>query len=152
MQVLACTCTFRPRRTPPTPKPNVKSPSPHPKNDGKTGTGKTPYKPPFKKHLVVSEDHRALVGYPRGKPSNTNPAGYSLNSSHPSGHCSPLMLMDGQLETQTTSVVMQVSLILSGSMCLSTTDTFVVLDEQLAIWCQCIRQYTTWISLLSSRI
>ena len=64
---------------PPIPKPNVKSPPPHPKNDGKTGTGKTPYKPPFKKHLVVSEDHRALVGYPRGKPSNTNPAGYSLN-------------------------------------------------------------------------
>ena len=62
-----------------TPKPNVKSPPPYLKNDGKTGTGKTPYKPPFKKHLVVSEDHRALVGYPRGKPSNTYPAGYSLN-------------------------------------------------------------------------
>ena len=54
-------------------------------------------------------------------------------SSHPSGHCSPLMLTDGQLETQTTSMVVQVSLILSGSMCLSTTDTFVALDEQLAI-------------------
>ena len=48
-------------------------------------------------------------------------------SSHPSGHCSPLMLMDGQLETQTTSMVLQVSLVLSGSMCLGTTDTFVAL-------------------------
>ena len=80
VQVFACTCTSRQRRTaPPTPKSNVKSPPPHPKNDGKTGTGKTPYKPPFKKHLIVSEDHRALVGYPCGKPSNTNPAGCSLN-------------------------------------------------------------------------
>ena len=79
------------------------------------------------------------------------PATHST-SSHPSGHCSPLMLMDGQLETQTTSVVVQVSLILSGSMCLNTTDTFVALDEQLDIWSQCIRQFTTWIHLLSSRI
>ena len=73
-------------------------------------------------------------------------------SSHPSGHYSPLILMDGQLEIQTTSMVVQVFLILSDSMCWNNTATFVGLEEQLDIWCQCIQRSTTWIHFLSSRI
>ena len=63
---------------PPAGKAPNKTPPPPLKPDGKAGGVKPPFKP-FKKPVVVSEDHRALIGYPRGKPSSTNPAGYSIN-------------------------------------------------------------------------
>ena len=34
---------------------------------------------PFKKPIIISESHRALVGYPKGVASAKNPSGYSLN-------------------------------------------------------------------------
>ena len=40
---------------------------------------KTPYKPPFKKPVIVSKEHRALVEYPRGKQTSSNPDGFSMN-------------------------------------------------------------------------
>ena len=64
---------------PPAGKAPSKTPPPPLKKDGKGADGKTPTKPPFKKPLVVSEQHRALAGYPRGQPSTNNPAGYSIN-------------------------------------------------------------------------
>ena len=60
------------------PDKGKKSPPP-PLKDTKAGGNKTPYKPPFKKPLVVSEDLRAKLGYPRGVPSQKNPSGYSIN-------------------------------------------------------------------------
>ena len=34
---------------------------------------------PFKKPIIISDSHRALVGYPKGTASAKNPSGYSLN-------------------------------------------------------------------------
>ena len=134
-----------------TPKPNIKSPPPHPRNDGlaraKLRTNHSSRNTLSSPKTIVHLSDILVASFQ----TPTQPDIHST-SSHPSGHCSPLMLMDGQLQTQNTSVVVQVSLILSGSICLSTTDTFVALDEQLAIWCHCIQQFTTWIHLLSSRI